>query len=159
MLIWTTRFSRKKAVLSVLFMGVVMAILILLVGRQDSESSAPPQIVDNAQRIAYLESYGWQVEPEPVETLQFLMPETLAEPYLTYNELQKEQGFDLTACCGKQIFRYTYAVSNYPGRGEGVQANLYICEDMPVAGDIFCLGADGFQTVLSYPEAASDSGA
>ena len=29
MIIWTTRFSRKKAVCSVLVMGIVMAVLIL----------------------------------------------------------------------------------------------------------------------------------
>ena len=77
-----------------------------------------------------------------------LLPETLAEPYLTYNELQKAQGFDLTDCRGKQVSRYTYTVTNYPDRAEGVQANLYLCEDLPVAGDICCPGADGFQEAL-----------
>ena len=50
--------------------------------------------------------------------------------------------------------RYTYAVTNYPGRAEGVQANLYVCEGQPVAGDILCAGADGFQDTLVYPETA-----
>ena len=108
--------------------------------------------IRNADRIAYLESMGWQVEEEPVETLQFLLPEKLEEPYLTYNELQDSQGFDLSACCGKQVARYTYTVTNYPGRPEGVQANLYVCEGQPVAGDILCAGADGFQDTLVYPE-------
>jgi len=76
----------------------------------------------------------------------------LEEPYLTYNELQDSQGFDLSACCGKQVARYTYTVTNYPGRPEGVQANLYVCEGQPVAGDILCAGADGFQDTLVYPE-------
>jgi hypothetical protein len=88
-----------------------------------------------------------------VETLQFLLPEELTEPYVTYNELQAEQGFDLSACCGKQVSRYTYTVTNYPGRAEGVQVNLYVCEEMPVAGDILCAGADGFQDTLAFPEA------
>ena len=81
-----------------------------------------------------------------------LLPEKLEEPYLTYNELQDSQGFDLSACCGKQVARYTYTVTNYPGRPEGVQANLYVCEGQPVAGDILCAGADGFQDTLVYPE-------
>lgn len=152
MLIWTAKFSRKKAVLSVLFMGVVMVLLILLAGRQSEEDTAPPQLTDNSQRVAYIESLGWQVEPEPLETLQFLLPETLEEPYLTYNELQLSQGFDLSTCCGKQISRYTYAVTNYPGKTDGVQVNLYICETLPVAGDIFCAGSDGFQQTLEYPQ-------
>ena len=151
MLIWTAKFSRKKAVLSILFMGVVMILLILLVGRQREENTTPSQLTDNSQHIAYLESLGWQVEPEPLETLQFLLPETLEEPYLTYNELQLSQGFDLSACCGKQISRYTYVVTNYPGETEGVQVNLYVCETYAVAGDVFCAGSDGFQQSLKFP--------
>ena len=136
MLIWTARVSKKtKAVVAVILAGILAAAVLLLVGR-----------------IAYLESMGWQVEEEPVETLQFLLPEKLEEPYLTYNELQDSQGFDLSACCGKQVARYTYTVTNYPGRPEGVQANLYVCEGQPVAGDILCAGADGFQDTLVYPE-------
>ena len=149
MLIWTAKFSRKKAVAAVLAMGAVIAALIILMGRMTTEESAEaPQLTDNTQRVAYLQSLGWEVDPEPVETLQFLLPETLAEPYLTYNELQKAQGFDLTDCRGKQVSRYTYTVTNYPDRAEGVQANLYLCDDRPVAGDICCPGAGGFQEAL-----------
>lgn len=156
MLIWTARFSRKKAAFAVIAMGVVMAALIILMGRlPPDEDAAPPRLADNGQRVAYLQSLGWEVEPEPLETLQFLLPEALAEPYLSYNDLQKRQGFDLTNCCGKQVARFTYAVTNYPGRPEGVQLNLYVCEEAPVAGDIFCAGADGFQKTLAYPEAES----
>ena len=66
--------------------------------------------------------------------------------------LQKSQGFDLTACCGKQVARYTYAVTNYPGDREGVQVNLYVCEGLAVAGDVCCTGAEGFRNPLAYPE-------
>ena len=153
MLIWTAKFSRKKAVAAVIAMGIVMAALIMLMGRMPEDGNAePPVLADNPQRVAYLRSLGWEVEPEPVETLQFLLPDTLAEPYLTYNELQTAQGFDLTPCLGKQVSRYTYTVTNYPDRAEGVQANLYICEDRPAAGDIFCAGADGFQAGLAFPK-------
>ena len=155
MMIWTAKFSRKKAVAAVIFMGVVMAVLIVLMGRTPSEEEpALPQLTTNAERVAYLQSFGWSVEAEPIETLQFLLPATLEEPYLTYNALQLDQGFDLSACCGKQVSRYTYSVTNYPNRSEGVQANLYICEDYPVAGDIFCTGLDGFQDTLQFPSEA-----
>ena len=153
MLIWTAHFSRKKAILTVIAMGIVMVVLILLTGRTESGSStAQPALTENNQRVEYLRSFGWEVVEEPVETLQFLLPEKLEEPYLSYNELQLSQGFDLTACLGKQVERYTYTVTNYPERPERVQANLYICEDYPVAGDICCPGAGGFQTGLAFPE-------
>ena len=131
MLIWTARVSKKtKAVVAVILAGILAAAVLLLVGRSGGgQDAAAWQLTGNADRIAYLE-----------------------EPYLTYNELQDSQGFDLSACCGKQVARYTYTVTNYPGRPEGVQANLYVCEGQPVAGDILCAGADGFQDTLVYPE-------
>lgn len=153
MLIVTTRFTRKKAALSVILFGVILAGLIILVSRLTGSPETPqPELTDNPQRVEYLLSLGWQVEPEPLETLQFLLPDTLEEPYLSYNQLQLPQGFDLEACCGKQVSRFTYAVTNYPGRSEGVQANLYVCEELPVAGDLCCPGADGFQEPLIQPQ-------
>ena len=86
-----------------------------------------------------------------------VLPEELEEPYVTYNQLQMEQGFDLEACCGKQVSRYTYTVTNYPQRPDGVQLNLYVCEDLPVAGDVVCTGADGFQNTLVFPGEAGES--
>ena len=156
MLIFTTRLSKRKAALAVIAAGVLLAAVICLVSwLRGTPAGDLPQVADNPQRIAYLQSLGWEVEAEPVETLQFLLPDPLAEPYLTYNELQKEQGFDLAACAGKQVARYTYTVTNYPGRPDGVQLNLYVCEDLPVAGDVCCPGAEGFQEGLEFPEGAS----
>ena len=157
MLIVTTRLSKRKAALAVIAAGAALAAVIILVSWLQGGGAAAdlPQVPDNPRRVAYLQSLGWEVEPEPLETLQFLMPDPLEEPYLTYNELQKEQGFDLTAQAGRQVARYTYAVTNYPGRAEGVQLNLYVCEDLPVAGDVCCPGAEGFQEGLEFPEGAS----
>lgn len=157
MLIWTAKFSKKKAAGAVVLMGAVMAALIVLMGRTPSEEPpSQPKLTSNEERVSYLQTLGWSVEPEPVETLQFLLPDPLEGTYLTYNALQKEQGFDLTSCCGRQVFRYTYAVTNYPGRPQGVQANLYLCEEQPVAGDVFCAGAGGFQRTLAFPTEESN---
>lgn len=151
MMIWTAKFSRKKAAAAVILLGIAAAALILLTGRAPEAPEAPqPALADNEERVSYLQSLGWEVEPEPVETLQFLLPAKLEEPYLSYNELQLSQGFDLAKCCGKQVARYTYAVTNFPGQAEGVQVNLYVCEDIPVAGDVCSSGAKGFQEPLLY---------
>ena len=153
MLIWTTRISKKRVILAGAVLGLALiACVALFNAGHESAKDAAPQLTNNEERVAYLQSMGWEILPEPVETLQFLLPAKLEEPYLSYNELQDSQGFDLSSCCGKQVARYTYAVSNYPGRDSGVQATLYVCEGVPVAGDILCAGADGFQTTLVYPE-------
>lgn len=156
MKIWNIRLTKKRAVGAVVAAGLALMGLLFYLGRpaEEGESSCLPDT--NEARVEYLSQWGWEVDPEPVETLQFLLPDTLEEPYLSYNVLQKSQGFDLSRCCGKQVSRYTYLVTNYPGDREGVQVNLYLCEGEPVAGDVCCTGADGFRNPLVYPSPGSE---
>ena len=144
----------KKAALAVILAGAVLAALILLLGQHGGNvgASEQPCLSSNGERVAYLRELGWEIDPEPLTTLQFLLPPKLSGDYITYNDLQKSQGFDLETCCGKQVTRYTYTVTNYPQRPDGVQLNLYICEDLPVAGDVVCTGTDGFQDTLVFPQ-------
>ena len=75
MMIQTVRLTRKKAALAVIAAGTVLAALILILGRGGSgEEPSRPQLTGNAERVAYLQEMGWQVEEEPVTTLQFLLP-------------------------------------------------------------------------------------
>ena len=159
MMIQAVRLTRKKAALAVILAGAVMAVLILLLGRGGSPAQQDrPLLTGNAERVAYLQELGWDVVEEPVTTLQFLLPPQLKGDYVAYNDLQKSQGFDLETCCGKQVTRYTYTVTNYPQRPDGVQLNLYVCEELPVAGDVVCTGADGFQDTLVFPGESAEKG-
>ena len=81
------------------------------------------------------------------------LPKELEEPYLSYNVLQRAQGFDLEPCCGKTVERCTYTVKNHPS-GKVCQADLYICGGEIVAGDILCTGEGGFIAPLAFPKDA-----
>ena len=157
MMIFTAKFTRKKAALAVIVAGLFVGLVIVLAGLPGESSSSDPggnlgQVSDNSGRVAFLEAYGWQVESEPLETLQLLLPEQLDGAWAAYSDLQQRQGFDLSPYCGKRVERFTYTITNYPGISQGVQANLYLCEDTVVAGDIFCTGENGFQTTLEFPQ-------
>ena len=155
MWIWTARFSRKKLWLFLAFMILLITALFFLYMTASHASPAVevPTLTNNADRVAYLSGYGWEVSPEPLETLQLAFPEILPDSYIEYNKLQKTQGFDLTPCCGKQVQRYTYQVFNAPQHPTGVQINLYICENQPVAGHVIVTGENGFQSGLAFPQA------
>lgn len=154
MFICTAKLSKGKAAacLGVIAAAVLAGVVVmrggLPGGLSGSGGKAPPHLASDAERTAYLRDLGWETEAEPVESFRFLLPEPLEEPYLSYNALQLPQGFDLARYCGQELDRYTYAVTNYPDRPTGVQANLYLCDGTPVAGDIFCPGANGFQEPL-----------
>ena len=95
---------------------------------------------DNAQRIAFLEQFGWQVESDPVEMTDVLIPQSFNETYQNYNAIQLAQGLDLTKYKGKSCRRVSYAVTNYPKTQENVQesvrANLLIYEGRVIGGGI-----------------------
>lgn len=152
MFVLTTRLRKKRAIL----VGVLAILLIvggLLWRGLSREAEAPEETVlrDNEDRIAYLKELGWEVDEEPVESMELELPEELTGSYAAYNELQLAQGFDLRDYLGQGVSRWTYQVRNYPDRPEDVQLNLYLCEDRPIAGDIIAGGEGGFQGTLRYP--------
>lgn len=150
MFIVTAKFSRRKAAFAAVCLLALIALpLALLSGRSKTPDAVT--VETNDARVDYLRSRGWEVRSDPVETLSVPLPDELVEPYLSYNELQLTQGFDLNAYCGKTLERYTYVVTNYPDRADGCQADLYVCEGAVVAGDIVCTGEDGFMAGLEYP--------
>ena len=65
--------------------------------------------------------------------------------------MQAEQGFPFTDFAGQPIRRYTFRITNYPGMDGGVQANLYLCGDTLIGGDVVATGKGGFQHGLTYP--------
>ena len=151
MFIITAKFSRRRAAALAAVACLALALIALpRACRKDAEAPAIPAET-NEQRLAYLTSLGWAVNDQPIETLSITLGETLEEPYLSYNDLQRSQGFDLTRYCGQTLSRYTYVVTNYPDASLPCQADLYVCGGVLAAGDIVCTGENGFMAGLSFP--------
>ena len=111
----------------------------------------PRGVASNAERVAYLESYGWIVTPEAAAAEDIRLPDTFDASYDDYLALQKEQGFDLEAYAGKTIQRYTYQVTNYPGLQENIWACLLLYKKEVIGGEVYCSQGDGFMQGLAYP--------
>lgn len=135
MFIITAKCSKRRVVKILLIFALLLSLFLAL--RACRHSSPPPVIAagTNEERIAYLASLGWEVNDQPIETLSVTLGETLEEPYLSYNDLQLSQGFDLTRYCGQTLSRYTYVVTNYPDASLPCQADLYVCDGALAAGD------------------------
>ena len=104
------------------------------------------------QRIAFLQGFGWQVQEEPEEIVEVLIPEDLDTVYAEYNEIQQLQGCDLEKYAGKSCKRYSYIVTNYPGQSESVRANLLVADGKIIGGDVCSLEVDGFMHGFRKPE-------
>ncbi len=108
-------------------------------------------LADTAAMTEYLQTQGWQTEAAPIETLDLQLPQELGDTWSDYAAMQAEQGFAFADYAGQPVRRYTFRVTNYPGIESGVQANLYLCGDVLIGGDIVSTGKGGFQHGLEYP--------
>ena len=101
--------------------------------------------------IKFLSQYGWQVDTIPVEECEITVPKEFDKVMTSYNEIQKQQGLDLSKYAKKTALRYTYKVTNYPNYNGTVYANIIVYRNRVIAGDICSADAKGFIHTLSMP--------
>ena len=160
MFIWTAKLRRGRLVAGVAAIVVLCGAVALVGGvlsarGVDAVSPAPASpkgIKTNEDRIAYLESYGWQVEPEPVKTQQVIVPADPSEVFLRYNELQISQGYDLLQYSGKELTRYVYRITNYPDESGVYYATLLVKDGQVVGADVASSAKTGVMHGLKMPE-------
>jgi len=108
------------------------------------ESVSYDKIKTNDDRIAFLAQFGWQVESEPKEETEVTIPAEFDKVFLGYNELQKRQGLNLSKYKRKEVTRYTYVITNYPGYSGTVYANMLVYRSRVIGGDVCSADASGF---------------
>lgn len=85
MVIMTAKVPKRRLLLIVLLLIAAAVVLALCLRGAGGETEKPAktgtQGATNEARIAFLESYGWQVEPEPVKTQQVTVRLTPAEVF------------------------------------------------------------------------------
>ncbi len=102
------------------------------------------KVKSNAERVALLKSYGWEVEETPAEEAEITIPAEFDRVMENYNALQKSQGFDLSKHKNRDMMRYTYRITNYDGYEGTVYANLLVYKNRVVGGDICSSDVNGF---------------
>jgi hypothetical protein len=98
----------------------------------------------NEERLAFIKSFGWEVEEDPAEVLEVIIPAEFDDVYSRYNDIQKLQGCDLKGFAGERCKRYSYTVTNYPGVEGEVRFNSLVHKDKMIGGDVCSLEPNGF---------------
>ena len=136
--------------------AVMLIILIIAAGviwifmRADKENDLDEALTmnSNAERVVFLNKAGWIVAPDPIEQEKITIPSEFNEAYTAYNEIQLQQGFDLTKSAGEEAEIFTYSVLNYPDYPENITANLIFVNDRLVGADITQTVENGFTLPL-----------
>ena len=106
-----------------------------------------PKIKINDDRIKIANMLGWEIDGEPLEIEEIIIPDKFDEVYTKYNELQKSVGFDLEKHKGDKCKRYCYKVKNYKGENDVVM-NMIVYKNKLIGGDISSRELGGFMKPL-----------
>lgn len=115
---------------------------VISVGKQ-IKTTKFKNVATNEDRIAFLNSYGWEVDPNAVKIQEVVIPSEFDAVYEKYNQIQLNEGLNLEKYKGKSVKLYTYLVSNYEYDGS-VYANLMVFKETVIGGDISSARQDGF---------------
>ena len=143
MMVMTAKVDFKKTLLIIAAVAALVLALILFLGSDTAaggestvSATVAPSVSGNDGRVAFLKGFGWDVTTSPTESGQVRIPEQSSEVFDRYNNLQKSQGYDLSAYGGKHVMRYVYQINNYPGATQKVYATLLVYKDQIIGGDI-----------------------
>ena len=117
-----------------------------------SPQKAGAQGATNEARIAFLEGYGWQVEPEPVKTQQVTVPADPSEYSCATTNCRISQGYDLLQYSGEELTRYVYRITNYPDESGVYYATLLVKDGQVVGADVASNAKTGVMHGLKMPE-------
>ena len=99
--------------------------------------------------VKFLSQYGWTVDESIIEECDITIPKEFDKVMTVYNEIQKQQGLDLSKYQRKTAKRYTYKITNYPDYEGTVYANIIVYRNKVIAGDICSADSRGFIETLS----------
>ncbi|MBE6922926.1 MAG: DUF4830 domain-containing protein [Ruminococcaceae bacterium] len=143
MMFMTARVDLKKILLILGIIAAVIAGILWITGGDEDVTTAAPSVGTNEGRVKFLQDFGWEVAASPVESSQVKIPKESSEVFERYNNLQKSQGYDLSRYAGKNVMRFVYKITNYPGATEPVYATLLVHKDQVIGGDITDTAAKG----------------
>ena len=153
-------YSVQSRHIKTAFLGIFVVLTIVslfVLSRQSEQTAKNGEITISAstheERMRFISQFGWQVDEEPLEIVEIIIPTEFDDTYSLYNQMQKEQGFDLAEYAGSRVKRWTYLVKNYEGyeNDQCIHANILVFDDVVIGGDICSVEVDGFMHGFSKP--------
>ena len=134
-----SKLSKRSAVFILIAAGAILALIVLI-----CSGGTGSGLTTTEKRVEFLASLGWEVDASGETAKEIVLPETLGGVLAEYNELQKQQGYDLSQYCGEVCESYTYVLTSYPSGETGVIAQLFIYKGRVIGGDIHSAALGGF---------------
>lgn len=148
---------KGKLILLVAAVTAIVIVFSVISNSENAEKVTPTDGVMNfsasteEERMNFITQLGLNVEKEPSEVTEVIIPEEFDETYTSYNEIQKTAGLDLEHYKGCTVKRWTYTVTNYPEYegSNSIKINLLVYKGKIIGGDICSVELDGFMKGLT----------
>ena len=90
------KLTKKSAVAIIIIAGVILAAAVILCSNPRSIFSTSDMLDVSALegRKEYLESYGWEIDPDSESCCTVILPKELDGTLADYAAMQKSQGYD-----------------------------------------------------------------
>ena len=143
----------KKSIITAIVVIVLSFSLVMLiksVGNIQSSStnvSSSLTVASEEDLLKFISFHGWEVDTQPAEVRDVIIPETFDEVYANYNQIQIQQGFNLEKYAGQRVKRWTYIVRNYPETSpedDYIRINILVSDNNVIGGDVCSVKLDGF---------------
>lgn len=152
MFIFSLKTSKRKIIVHTAVIGLLaaLAVILFLSLRTNDKQAVCPMgkynlcVKDNDDRMNFLAQFGWEASSEPTEVTTVTIPAEFNSTYEKYNDIQRNQGLDLTKYQEKTCTQYTYQILNYKDSPQGVRANILVLNDKVIGGDISSVLLNGF---------------
>lgn len=119
---------------------LLLTLLLCGCGRADGEM---PGMNSEKDRLWYLSEQGLDAVEAPISVQEVNLPEVFPPVLLRYNELQRQQGFDLEKYGGKNVTVYTYELRSHTD-GQLLFASLYLYKGRLIGGDVHSAALNGY---------------
>ena len=152
MMVITAKMKKRNLILILVAIAAILFLIFRPSGKTGTTTGTyiSQKADTNENRIAFLESFGWKVEPSPTECQDVRIPTGDNEVFSRYNELQKSQGYDLSQFAGKTAQRYVYKITNHPDSNQ-YYATIIVRDGVVIGGDVSSSDSSGKMHGFSMP--------
>lgn len=145
------KFKRVFFLFGGIFLALTVLLGILFAGDKVSDIAVDGRnltLISNSEDVlSFISSLGWEVDENPMEVREVVIPEVFDDVYSNYNDIQRSQGFDLQKYAGRRVKRWTYVIRNYPEtkpEDDFIRINILVCDEKIIGGDVCSIKLDGF---------------
>lgn len=145
--------TTKKRIGTITFaLMLVFAVFGAAMVRADTvnkQAQLPQNAQNEQQRVSFIQKLGYTVDTGVAEEKkEIVVPFTFSGVYKTYNDIQKQAGYDLMRFCGKKVTVYTYKLSDKVR--DDVYAHIITYDNSLIGGDIAAISVeDGYMLPLN----------